>query len=252
MKIISFNVNGLRAIMNKNFMGFLEEYKPDILGLQETKLQEAQIPLEIKKIENYHLYWSYAKKAGYSGTALFTQTKPLNVSYDIGDDSFDGEGRIIQAEFEDFILFNIYFPNGQMNDERLQYKLAFYDQFLTHVEGLRKAGKNIIAIGDYNTAHQEIDLANPKENAKFSGFLPIERQWIDKFVASGYIDTFRHFDPSPHKYSWWTYRMGARERNIGWRIDYCFVNEEFMGKIKNAFILNNVFGSDHCPVGIEI
>ncbi|MCL2065294.1 MAG: exodeoxyribonuclease III [Candidatus Cloacimonetes bacterium] len=252
MKILSFNVNGLRAIMNKDFMNFLSEYNPDILGIQETKLQEAQIPTEIKNLSNYHIYWSFANRKGYSGTALFSKSQPKSVSYNIGDDRFDGEGRIIQAEYEDFILFNIYFPNGQMNDERLQYKLAFYEQFLLHVEKLKKAGKNIIVIGDFNTAHKEIDLSHPKENVKFSGFLPIEREWIDKFLSNGYVDTFRHFDSSPQKYSWWTYRMGARERNIGWRIDYCFTNIEFLSKIKNAFILNDVFGSDHCPVGIEL
>ena len=252
MKIISFNVNGLRAVMKKDFLGFIEKYKPDILGLQETKLQESQIPVEINNIAEYEMYWSFPKRAGYSGTALFTKPKPLNVTFDNGIDIFTGEGRIIQAEYDDFVLFNVYFPNGQMNDERLKYKLEFYEQFLIHVEDLRKKGKNIIAIGDYNTAHKEIDLANPKENSKFSGFLPIEREWIDNFVAKGYVDTFRHFDQSPHKYSWWTYRMGARERNVGWRIDYCFVNKEFICKVKNAFILNDVFGSDHCPVGIEI
>ena len=282
MKIISFNVNGLRAIMKKDFMSFLAEYSPDVLGIQETKLQEHQIPPEFGvlsappmslqargyysphiygggrgghnselQIPNFHSYWSFAKKPGYSGTALFTKQKPLSVSYDIGEEKFAGEGRIIQAEYDDFFLLNIYFPNGQMNDERLQYKLAFYDQFLIHIEKLKKQ-KNIIVIGDFNTAHTEIDLSHPKENSKFSGFLPIEREWIDKFISNGYVDTFRHFDKTPNNYSWWSYRMLARERNIGWRIDYCFVNNEFLPKVKNAFILNEVFGSDHCPVGLEI
>ena len=252
MKIVSFNINGLRAILRKDFTKFLYEYSPEILGLQEIKLQEHQIPAEINSSKQYHLFWNFAQRAGYSGTALFSKIRPKNVSYEIGKQQFHDEGRIIQAEYDDFVLLNIYFPNGQMNDERLQYKLAFYDQFLLHVESLRKKGKNIVAIGDYNTAHKEIDLAHPKENAKFSGFLPIEREWIDKFVSHGYVDTFRHFDQSPHKYSWWTYRMGARERNVGWRIDYCFVNEEFLCKVKNAFIWSDVLGSDHCPVGIEI
>ena len=252
MKIISFNVNGLRAILKKDFLSFIDEYQPDILGIQETKLQEVQIPEEIVSLKGYNKYWDFATKKGYSGTALFTKQTPLNVSYDIGDEKFNGEGRIIQAEYEDFVLFNIYFPNGQMNDERLRYKLEFYEQFLSHIEAIRKQGKNIIAMGDYNTAHQEIDLSNPKENSKFSGFLPIERQWIDKLIGHGYVDTFRHFDPSQNKYSWWTYRMGARERNIGWRIDYCFVNTEFMERVQNAFILGEVYGSDHCPVGILV
>jgi len=254
MKIVSWNVNGLRAVMNKGFTQFLEEYQPDILGLQETKLQEAQIPKELgaESLEHYHKYWSFAERKGYSGTCLLTKEKPIQVSYDIGDAFFNGEGRIIQAEYKDFVLFNIYYPNGQMNEERLEYKLKFYDQFLIHVETIRKAGKNIIVMGDFNTAHTEIDLTHPKANSNYSGFLPIERAWIDKFIAHGYVDTYRHFDQSPNKYTWWTYRMGAREKNVGWRIDYCFVNQELINKVKNAFIWNEVMGSDHCPVGIEL
>jgi exodeoxyribonuclease-3 len=254
MKIISWNVNGLRAVMNKGFMQFLDKYQPDILGLQETKLQEVQIPLELGagSLEHYYKYWSFAERKGYSGTCLLTKEKPIQVSYDISDVLFNGEGRIIQAEYDDFVLFNIYFPNGQMNNERLEYKLKFYDQFLIHVENIRKSGKNIVVMGDFNTAHKEIDLSHPKANSKYSGFLPIERAWIDKFIAHGYVDTFRHFDPSPNKYTWWTYRMGAREKNIGWRIDYCFVSSEFMSKVKNAFIWSEVYGSDHCPAGIEL
>ncbi len=252
MKIISWNVNGLRAVLKKDFLSFIDEYKPDILGIQETKLQQEQIPQEIFEMKDYYKYWSFADRKGYSGVSIFTKNKPLEVRYDIGDSRFDGEGRIVQAEYENFILFNIYFPNGQKDDIRLQYKLDFYDQFLIHIENLRKQGKNIIAFGDYNTAHTEIDLANPKENSKYSGFLPIEREWLDKLIAHNYIDTFRHFNKSPEQYSWWSYRAGARPGNIGWRIDYCFVNDEFMPNIKQAFILQDVMGSDHCPVGIEI
>ena len=252
MKIISWNVNGLRAILKNNFIDFLEEYNPDIIGLQETKLQQMQIPNEITNLKNYHQFWSFAERKGYSGTCLFTKTPPLKVNYDIGSEKFNGEGRIIQAEFENFIIFNIYYPNGQMNEDRLEYKLKFYDQFLTHVENLRKSGKNIIAIGDFNTAHKEIDLTHPKANSKYSGFLPIERAWLDKFIETGYVDTFREFDQSPEKYSWWSYMGQSRQKNVGWRIDYCFVNKEFMPYIKNAFILNEVRGSDHCPVGIDI
>jgi len=252
MRIISFNVNGLRAIMNKGFIDFINKYKPDILGLQETKLQANQVPSEINNINNYYLYWNFAERKGYSGTALFSLTEPEKVTYDIGDARFNGEGRIIQAEYANFVLFNIYFPNGQSNSERLQYKLDFYDQFLIHIETLRSKGKNILIMGDFNTAHKEIDLSHPKENSKFSGFLPVEREWIDKLVDKGYIDTFRKFDQQPKKYTWWTYRLKAREKNIGWRIDYCFVNKEFISEIKEAFILNDVMGSDHCPVGVEI
>jgi len=220
MKLLSWNVNGLRAVLKKDFLKFIDEYNPDILGLQETKLQEEQIPEEIYNLKQYYKYWSFAERKGYSGVCLFTKKKPLNVSYSIGDSQFDDEGRIIQAEYEDFILFNIYFPNGQKDDIRLQYKLDFYDQFLIHIESLRKSGKNIIVCGDYNTAHTEIDLDNPKENSKTSGFLPIEREWIDKFISHNYTDTFRYYDKTPKKYSWWSYRAGARPRNVGWRIDY--------------------------------
>ncbi|MDD4155336.1 MAG: exodeoxyribonuclease III [Candidatus Cloacimonetes bacterium] len=252
MKLLSWNVNGLRAVLKKDFLKFIDEYNPDILGLQETKLQEEQIPEEIYNLKQYYKYWSFAERKGYSGVCLFTKKKPLNVSYSIGDSQFDDEGRIIQAEYEDFILFNIYFPNGQKDDIRLQYKLDFYDQFLIHIESLRKSGKNIIVCGDYNTAHTEIDLDNPKENSKTSGFLPIEREWIDKFISHNYTDTFRYYDKTPKKYSWWSYRAGARPRNVGWRIDYFFVNNEFMAKVQNAYILQEVMGSDHCPVGIDI
>ena len=252
MKIISWNVNGLRAVLKKNFLDFITTIKPDMLGIQETKLQLEQIPKEFESLVDYQKYWSFAEKKGYSGTCLLSKPETVRVSYDIGSDLFNGEGRIIQAEYDDFILFNIYYPNGQMNDERLQYKLDFYNQFLIHVEKLRKLGNNIIAMGDFNTAHKEIDLANPKENSKYSGFLPVERQWIDKFIENGFVDTFRHFDKSPESYSWWSYRAVARARNIGWRIDYVFVNEEFLPRVKKAFILDNIMGSDHCPVGIEL
>ncbi|MCL1827689.1 MAG: exodeoxyribonuclease III [Candidatus Cloacimonetes bacterium] len=252
MKIVSFNVNGLRAILKKDFLGFIEAYKPDILGLQETKIQQAQIPNEIEGLQGYHKFWDFAEKAGYSGTCLLSKDKPKKVSYDIGDSTFSKEGRIILAEYDKFALFNIYFPNGKKDDERLKYKLGFYDQFLVYIEKLRKKQKNIIVMGDFNTAHQDIDLTHPKANEEFSGFLPIERAWIDSFISKGYVDTFRYFDKNPLQYSWWTYRLNARQKNVGWRIDYCFVTTELMPKVKSAFIWKDVFGSDHCPVGIEI
>jgi len=251
MKILSFNVNGLRACLNKGFLDFITKENPDIIGLQETKLQQANIPPEIHDIQSYLKYWDFAQKPGYSGTALFSKIKPQNITYTIGDDKFSTEGRIIHADYNDFSLLNIYFPNGQMNEERLQYKLDFYDQFLQYVQNLRHTQKNIIIMGDVNTAHKEIDLAHPKENSKFSGFLPIEREWLDKFIAHGYIDTFRHFDKNPKNYTWWSFRANARAKNVGWRIDYIFVTEECINKVKNAFILPNITGSDHCPIGIE-
>ncbi len=252
MKIISWNVNGLRAIIKKDFLKIINDLNPDIIGLQETKIQEHQIPEEIKTLNLYNQYWDFAEKKGYSGTALLTKVIPLELKNTIGNDFFEHEGRINYADYGLFVLLNIYFPNGQMNENRLKFKLDFYDQILIFLESLRKKGKNIIIAGDFNTAHKEIDLANPKENEKYSGFLPIERAWLDKLINQGYVDTFRHFDQSPNQYSWWSYRVKARERNVGWRIDYFFVNQEFLPYVKNAFILQNIQGSDHCPVGIDI
>ncbi len=248
----SWNVNGLRAIMNKNFLGIIQQEMPDIVGLQETKLQAHQIPEDMIKLDTYHQYWSHAVRRGYSGTALLSKIEPLDIRYGFGDPIFDGEGRINRAEYEHFIIYNIYFPNGQMGEERLDYKLRFYDRCLEEMEKSRKTGKMVIVTGDYNTAHKEIDLANPKENAKYSGFLPIERAWLDKIVANGWVDTFRVFDTSPEQYSWWSYRAAARPRNIGWRIDYFFVDQEHIDQVRAAGIRQDIIGSDHCPVFIKI
>lgn len=252
LKLLSWNVNGLRAVMKKGFMEFLEEQKPDILGLQETKLQLDQIPKELHELNGYHLYWSCAKRKGYSGVALFTREKPKKVTYSIGEDRFDHEGRVIRAEYKNFVFFNVYFPNGQKDQERLDYKMDFYDRFFDVMQKVVKSGKNIVVCGDYNTAHKEIDLFHPKQNEKYSGFLPIERAWLDKLVENGYVDTFRKFNQEPLQYTWWTYRMGARARNVGWRIDYFFVNKKMAPKLKDAFILQEIMGSDHCPLGIEL
>ncbi|PID28685.1 MAG: exodeoxyribonuclease III [Candidatus Cloacimonadota bacterium] len=252
MKIISWNVNGLRAVIKKNFFEYIKDENPDIIGLQETKLGESQIPAEIEALADYHKYWSFAEKKGYSGTLLLTKKKPNSAVTSVGESWFDDEGRIIRADFDDFVLFNVYFPNGQMNDERLTFKMDFYDKFLALMNEIRDSGKNVMVMGDYNTAHKEIDLKNPKANAKRSGFLPIERAWIDKVIGNGYVDTFREFNQNPGEYSWWSYRFSARKNNAGWRIDYVFVNKEFLPKIKNAFIRQDILGSDHCPVGVEI
>jgi len=250
MKIISWNVNGLRAVIKKNFLEYIETEKPDILCLQETKLKKEQIPEEITNLTQYHQYWSFAEKKGYSGTLILSKIEALDIETGLNDD--DPEGRTIIVEYKDFVLINCYFPNGKMSDERLQYKLDFYDKMLEKMNSIVQSGKDIIVCGDYNTAHKEIDLKNPKANEKESGFLPIERAWLDKLVDQGYIDSFRHFDNRPDQYSWWTYRFGARKRNAGWRIDYFWVNNKFIDKIKSAFIQQYVMGSDHCPVGIEI
>ncbi len=252
MKIISWNVNGLRAVLKKNFLEYLHQADPDILCIQETKLQEEQIPKEIHELDGYFKYWNFAEKKGYSGVAVFTKEKPISVEYSIGDELYDKEGRLLLLEFKDFSLINCYFPNGQMSDERLQYKLNFYDRMFDLMQKIRESGKNLIICGDFNTAHKEIDLANPKQNENTSGFLPIERAWLDKIVKAGWVDTFRFFNQEADQYSWWTYRFGARERNVGWRIDYFFTNEENIKNIKNAFIKQEITGSDHCPIGVEI
>lgn len=254
-KIISWNVNGLRAVMKKEFTDIVAGLDPDMLLLQETKLQEAQRTDEMIHLHSYESYWAYATvKKGYSGVAAYTKQTPARVKTVFDMPQYDQEGRIIEMDYNDFILFNIYFPNGQMSDERLQYKLDFYDWFLSYAEDLRAKGKSLIITGDFNTAHNDIDLKNPGPNSKRSGFLRIERDVLDKMIEMGYVDTFRHFYPETVKYSWWSYRFNARKNNAGWRIDYFFVTRDLMdnGKIKRAFIDNDVFGSDHCPVGLEI
>ncbi|WP_010234329.1 exodeoxyribonuclease III [Clostridium arbusti] len=251
MNIYSWNVNGLRAISKKGFFEFINEYNPDILCIQETKLQLDNLSEELKGIEGYNSYFSCAKKKGYSGVATYTKEKPISVKYGIGIERFDSEGRILITEFNNFILFNIYFPNGQKDEERLKYKLDFYDALLEYLNKLKIEGKKLIICGDYNTAHNEIDIKNAKANEKYSGFLPIERAWIDKFILNGYVDTFRYIHKDEIKYSWWSYRFKARERNAGWRIDYFFVTESLIDNINSAEILNEIMGSDHCPVKVS-
>ncbi|NLO11218.1 MAG: exodeoxyribonuclease III [Candidatus Cloacimonetes bacterium] len=252
IKFWSWNVNGLRAVLNKGFLEYIQSETPDILGLQETKLQEHQIPPELDELSGYRRFWSHAQRKGYSGTLVMSAFEPLNVEYAIGVEEFDTEGRIVIMEYEQFFFFNIYFPNGQMNDERLDYKLRFYERMLEIMEEKRKTGKMVIVAGDYNTAHHPIDLARPKANEKTSGFLRIERDWLDKIVKYGWVDTFRHFHPEPDRYSWWSYRAGARMKNVGWRVDYFFVNSEHLAWVKSADIRDDVMGSDHCPVTITI
>ena len=252
IRIISWNVNGIRAVHKKGFLEWFTNKKPDILCVQETKATIKQFPKDIRTVEGYKLFISEAVKKGYSGTATYTNIEPEKVEYGFGVEKFDLEGRIIISDYRDFILMNIYFPNGKMSPERLQYKMDFYDAFLEYADNLKDHGKNIVVCGDVNTAHKEIDLTHPKENSKISGFLPEERAWIDKFFSHGYIDTFREFNKEPEQYTWWSYRTRARERNVGWRLDYFFVNKEFMDRIEDSYILYEVMGSDHCPVGLDI
>lgn len=253
LRLLSWNVNGIRAIHKKGFVDWALMENPDILCLQETKAHPEQLPRELISIDNYESFFSHSKiKKGYSGVAVYTKIKPQEVRDGFGIPKFDDEGRILILDYKDFILFNIYFPNGKMSEERLQYKMDFYDAFLEYADNLLKQGRKLIICGDVNTAHKEIDLARPKENEKTSGFLPIERQWIDKFLSHGFVDTFRMFNDQPGNYTWWDMQTRARERNVGWRIDYFFVSENFKNNVKNAFILPEVMGSDHCPIGIEI
>jgi len=252
LKILSWNVNGLRAVHRKGFLDWFLEYKPDILCLQEIKATEDQLPRKLKNVNGYYSYFNSAERKGYSGVALYSKIKPKNIEIGFGIEKFDIEGRVQVADYDDFVLLNIYFPNGKMSDDRLKYKLDFYDAFLDYVNDLRDQGRNLIICGDLNTAHKEIDLARPKENSNISGFLPVEREWIDKFLENGYVDTFRMFNQGSGQYTWWSYRTRARERNVGWRLDYFFVNQEFKNNIKDSYILSDVMGSDHCPIALEI
>ena len=253
MKLQSWNVNGFRAITGKPDWRWFSERGGDIIGLQETKAEAAQIAEEHRSPSGRHAQWlSATRKKGYSGVAVFSRLEPLAVSFELPDPAWQGEGRLIHMEFPEFHYCNVYFPNGQNGEERLTYKLGYYDAFLAYAENLRKQ-KPIVVCGDFNTAHHPIDLARPKENEQTSGFLPIERAWMDRFTEAGYVDTFRHVHgDEPRQYSWWSYRMNARERNVGWRIDYFFVSAELKDAVRDAWIEMDVFGSDHCPVGLEL
>jgi exodeoxyribonuclease-3 len=249
-KILCWNVNGIRAVIRKGFLEWLYRESPDILCLQETKARPEQLGKDLQELESYHTYWNYPERKGLGGVATFTKGKPLNIQYDFGDTEFALEGRCIITEYLGFTLFNVYFPNGKKDETRLRYKLDFYDVFLKFVDTLRAKGKKLVICGDVNTAHKEIDIARPKENEKVSGFLPVERAWMDKFVAHGYVDTFRYFNKEQNQYTWWDLKTGARERNVGWRLDYFFVSENLLPSVSKAFIMPEVMGSDHCPVGI--
>jgi len=250
LEILSWNVNGLRAALKKGFVGFVEKERPDILCLQETKTAEA--PVELYQLEGYRSYFASGEKKGYSGVAILTKPEPSPVARGFGDPRFDGEGRTLIADYGKFLLMNIYFPNGKASQERLDYKMAFYDAFLAHADRLKGQGRKIVVCGDLNTAHDERDIARPRENSKVSGFLPEERAWMDKFEAHGYVDTFRMFNEEGGHYTFWDMKSGARARNVGWRIDYFYVSENLRKQVKDAFIMSDVTGSDHCPIGIRL
>jgi exodeoxyribonuclease-3 len=267
MRIVSWNVNGIRAVLKKGFLDWLRESAADVVCLQETKALEEQVPEQaLRAIEDlgYHAYWHAAERKGYSGVATLTRNSPLFVTRGVPFER--AEGRVLVTEHGDFTLYNIYFPNGRQRDdgpdpERLRFKLEFYDCLLEVLEEERAEGKNLVISGDWNTAHTEIDLARPKENEKVTGFLPEERATLQKFFDAGYVDTYRYFrpaesvrdlEPQKREYTWWTYRAGARERNVGWRIDYHVVNRELVDRLEGAAIHMDVAGSDHCPISVDL
>jgi exodeoxyribonuclease-3 len=257
MKIVSWNVNGIRAVEKKGFCEWLAAESPDILCVQETKAEPGQLsdglkaPLD-RQGAPYKSFWASAERRGYSGTAIFSRTEPLDVQF-FGIKEFDSEGRVLQAYYKDFVLISAYFPNSQDAGARLPYKLDFCAAMLERCKKLTAEGRHFILCGDYNIAHKPIDLAHPKENEGNAGYLPEERAWMDQFIGSSFVDTFRHFYPDESgQYSWWSYRMKARERNVGWRIDYHCVDEQFLPNVVSSTIRPDVPGSDHCPVQLEV
>ena len=251
-RILSWNVNGIRAVEKKGFAEWVKKESPDVLAIQETKANPDQLGDSLKNIDGYKSYFMSAVRKGYSGTAIYTKQEPENIEK-LGLSEFDDEGRTIVADFKDFTLINCYFPNSQEAGKRLDYKIEFCDAILNKCNELVAFGKDVVLCGDYNIAHTEIDLKNPKSNEKNPGFLPEERAWMTKFLSNVYADTFRRFHPDEKDhYTWWSYRFSAREKNVGWRIDYHCVNEDFFKKVIKSEIRNDVTGSDHCPVSIEL
>jgi len=252
MKIVSWNVNGLRAILRKNALTRLLDWEPEMICLQEVKARPEQIPENEREIPGYMAIWNPAERPGYSGVLTYTKTQAKNVRLGLEHEEFDREGRVIRTDIEDISVFNIYFPNGQRGQDRVDFKLNFYDRVLSTALDLEKSGKQVVISGDFNTAHQDIDLANPRENETTSGFLPSERVKIDEYIYAGFVDIFREMRPEDNRYTWWTYRFGARARNIGWRIDYFMISQGLKSRIIDVDILDSVEGSDHCPVLLEI
>ncbi|MFQ5620847.1 MAG: exodeoxyribonuclease III [Candidatus Nanoarchaeia archaeon] len=249
MKLLSWNVNGIRAVMKKGFIDFVTKEDPDILCIQETKAHQDQVD---KFMHDYEHYWNSAEKKGYSGTAIFTKHTPKNVTYDMGIDDHDREGRVITLEFHKYHLVNVYTPNSKRGLLRLDYRQQWDKDFLLHVKNLERT-KPVIFCGDLNVAHKEIDLKNPKSNKRNAGFTDEERKGFDNILAAGFLDSFRHFHPEkPGQYSWWSYMFNARAKNVGWRIDYFLLSQQLKSKLKEAFIMPDVHGSDHCPVGIKL
>jgi len=253
LKIISWNVNGLRAVISKGALEPVFALSPDVLCLQEIKVKPEQLSEEQDGLfDGYKKLWNSAERPGYSGVATFVKEDPDKVDYSLGEDRFDVEGRSIRVDYGNLSLFNLYVPNGQRDQERLDYKLDFYKKLLDVCDQLHKNGRQVILYGDMNTAHKPIDLKNPKQNQKTSGFLPEERAWIDKYLEHSFIDIYREVYGDQIQYTWWTYRMNARERNVGWRLDYFLISKELIGQIENVGIHDQIMGSDHCPISLEL
>jgi exodeoxyribonuclease III len=250
VKITTWNVNGYRAVLRKDALKWIEDVAPDILCLQEIKVQLDQISEEEANIDGYRGIWNPAERKGYSGVAAFYQKDPDEVQKGMGIEKFDSEGRLIRIKYPDFYLYNIYFPNGGQGNKRVVFKLEFFEKLLQICDELHQNGENIIITGDFNTAHNEIDLANPKSNQKNTGFLPEERAWIDKYLEHNFVDAFRELYPEREDYTWWTYRFNSRERDIGWRLDYFLLSKSLMDAVEDVVIHKDIMGSDHCPVSL--
>jgi exodeoxyribonuclease-3 len=250
MKIVSYNVNGIRSATSKGLLNWMEELKAEVYCFQETKADRSQLDHAPFEFFGYNSYWFSAQKKGYSGVAIFTKQKPDHVEYGFGDPEFDAEGRIVRADFGDTSIISVYIPSGSSGEERQAYKMVWLDYFYNYIDELKKEKKKLIICGDYNICHKPIDIHDPISNKNSSGFLPEEREWLSTFIDNGFVDTFRQFHPEPHQYSWWTFRAGARERNKGWRIDYCMTTPNI--DVKDAGILQQVKHSDHCPVWVAI
>jgi exodeoxyribonuclease-3 len=251
-KIITYNLNGIRAAMTKNWLEWLKAVNPDIVCLQETKASPSQLETGIFEDAGYHHYWHSAEKKGYSGVAIFTKNKPDHVEIGCGIDHIDSEGRIIRVDYGDKSVISVYIPSGSSGDERQAYKMQWLDEFYEYIHKLKKDRPNLLICGDFNICHKPIDIHNPIANAKSSGFLPEEREWISKFIDSGFIDSFRYFNKEPHQYTWWSYRANARAKNLGWRIDYIMASQNLHKNLKRAVILPDAKHSDHCPMLLEI
>jgi len=252
MKIITYNVNGIRAAFTKGWIDWVKGINPDIVLLQETKAEKEQVDTKQLDDLGYHHYWHSAEKKGYSGVALFSKLKADKITYGSGNNDIDKEGRIIRADFGDLSILSVYMPSGSSGDDRQSYKMQWLAWFNTYIQDLRKKRPNLIIGSDVNICHKPIDIHNPISNAKSSGFLPEERAWLDEFINTGFVDSFRHFNQEPHQYTWWTFRAGARGKNLGWRIDYLLATESLKSRLRNAVILNDAMHSDHCPVLLEI